>query len=255
MKSTNSGRRNFIQKASLSTLVALSTPQLILSSFAEEMSKVKKIKLNSNDIILFQGDSITDAGRTKTEASANNQKALGAGYAFLASADLLNAHPDKNLKIFNKGISGNKVYQLAERWDVDTIEIKPTVLSILVGVNDYWHMKKHNYPGTIETYRKDYSALLERTKAKFPEIKLIIGEPFAILGTSVDQSWFAELKPYQEAAKELADKFGATFIPYQRIFNNALKLAPVEYWAPDGVHPSVAGARLMASAWLEAVNG
>ena len=254
MESPNIGRRNFIQKASLSALVALSTP-LILSSFAEEKAKVKRIKLSENEIILFQGDSITDAGRVKTETSPNSQKALGTGYAFLASADLLNLNPDKDLKIFNKGISGNKVYQLAERWESDALDIKPTVLSILVGVNDYWHMKKHNYPGTIDTYRKDYDALLKLTTQKIPNIKLIIGEPFAILGTSVDQSWFSELKPYQTVARELANKYDAAFIPYQKIFDNALKLAPVEYWAPDGVHPSIAGARLMASAWLEAIKG
>jgi len=254
MKSTHLNRRNFIQKTTLSTLAALSIPQLILSSFAEDNAKNKKIHLSQDDVILFQGDSITDAGRVKDDTHANASKALGSGYALLAGADLLNAYPAKNLKIFNKGISGNKVYQLAERWQKDTLDIKPTILSILIGVNDYWHMKKHGYEGTLETYRKDYSALLENTVEKLPGIKLIIGEPFSIPGTAVDASWAPELKGYQQAAKELADRFGAAFIPYQKIFDNALKLTPVEYWAPDGVHPSVAGARLMASAWLEVVK-
>jgi len=255
MKTNANNRRSFIQKVSLGTLAALTTPQLIVSAFAEDNAKTKKIILDKNDIILFQGDSITDAGRAKDDAGINSQKALGSGYSFLAAADLLNLYPTKTLKIYNRGISGNKVYQLAERWEKDALDLKPNVLSILIGVNDFWHMKKHSYSGTIETYRNDYRALLDKTKQKFPDLKLIIGEPFAILGSAVDSSWFPAFTEYQEAAKEIANTFNAAFIPYQRIFNNALKVAPGEYWSHDGVHPSIAGARLMASAWLETVKG
>ncbi len=239
----------------MGTLMALSIPQLILTAFAEDDAKNKKIPLAKNEIVLFQGDSITDAGRARENFNVNDQKALGNGYAYLATADLLNDNPQKHLKIYNRGISGNKVYQLTERWEEDTFKLEPTVLSILIGVNDFWHMKKHGYSGTLETYRNDYKALLDKTKQKLPDLKLIIGEPFAILGTAVDASWFPAFKEYQEAAKEIANSYNAAFIPYQRIFDNALKLAPGEYWAPDGVHPSIAGARLMATAWLETIKG
>lgn len=249
------GRRSFIQKASMGTLMALSIPQLILTAFAEDDAKNKKIPLAKNEVVLFQGDSITDAGRARENSNINDQKALGHGYAYLSSADLLNDYPQKQLKIYNRGISGNKVYQLAERWENDTLKLEPTVLSILIGVNDFWHMKKHGYAGTVETYRRDYLNLLDKTKQKFPELKLIIGEPFAIIGTAVDASWFPAFKEYQETAKEIANKYNAAFIPYQRIFDNALKLAPGDYWAPDGVHPTIAGARLMASAWMETIKG
>ncbi|WP_207420958.1 SGNH/GDSL hydrolase family protein [Desertivirga brevis] len=249
------GRRSFIQKASMGTLMALSIPQLILTAFAEDDAKNKKIPLAKNEVILFQGDSITDAGRSKENSKINDPRALGNGYAYLATADLLNDNPQKQLKIYNRGISGNKVYQLSERWDNDTLKLEPTVLSILIGVNDFWHMKKHGYAGTIETYKKDYISLLDKTKQKFPELKLIIGEPFAIIGSAVDASWFPAFEEYQEAAREIANTYNAAFIPYQRIFDQALKLAPGEYWAPDGVHPSIAGARLMASAWLETIKG
>lgn len=255
MKTNNSDRRSFLQKASLGTLAALTMPQAIVSSFASENAKAKKITLKSDDIILFQGDSITDAGRVRTETAFNNQKALGGGYSFLAAASLLNNHPGKRLKIYNKGISGNKVYQLAERWDADALDLKPNVLSILIGVNDYWHFRNKKYDGTIETYKNDYKALIERTLKALPDVKLIIGEPFSIIGKSVDASWAPALKPYQEAAKNIADTFGAAFIPYQKVFDNALKLAPGEFWAPDGVHPSIAGAQLMADAWQEAISG
>lgn len=212
--------------------------------------------LKKDDIILFQGDSITDSGRLKTETGANQSRLLGNGYPFMASSDLLMQHPTKNLKIYNKGISGNKVYQLAERWDTDCLELKPNVLSIMIGVNDFWHTLTSNYTGTSDTYRKDYKALLERTKQSLPDVKLIIGEPFAVTGVkAVTEKWYPAFNEYRQAAKEMAASYNAAWIPYQTVFDNAQKLAPGSYWTTDGVHPTLAGARLMATAWLETVKG
>lgn len=253
MKTNEAERRNFIKKAAVGGLLSLSLPNIVLSAFAA--GKVQKVSLSKGDVVLFQGDSITDAGRGRTETAPNNAKALGSGYAFLAAADLLNAHPGKDLKIYNKGISGNKVYQLAERWDADALDLKPSVLSILIGVNDFWHMKNGNYSGTIKTYRDDYKALLDRTKQKYPDLKLIIGEPYALLGTAVNKGWFPSFHEYRYAARDLAEQFKATFIPYQTVYDEAVKSAPAAYWTPDGVHPSIAGARLMSLAWLEAIKG
>src|SRR5690606_9088299 len=104
-----------------------------------------KIRIQPNDTILFQGDSITDAGRDKENQSPNNNRALGSGYAFLAAAKLLHDHAAQHPVIYNRGISGNKVHQLADRWDADCIALKPDILSILIGVNDYWHTLNGNY--------------------------------------------------------------------------------------------------------------
>lgn len=252
MKTNEAERRSFIKKATVGGLLTLSLPSIVLSAFAE--SKVKKISLNKNDVILFQGDSITDSGRNRSEQSYNNSGALGTGYPFLAAADLLNSFASKNLRIYNKGISGNKVYQLAERWEQDAIQLKPNVLSILIGVNDYWHMKNGNYNGTIKVYRDDFKALLNRTKEKLPEVKLVIGEPFALLGTAVNRSWFPAFHEYRYAAREIAESMDAVFIPYQDVFDRAVESAPASYWTPDGVHPSIAGAKLMAEAWMQAIK-
>lgn len=251
MKTTQPGRRSFINKVALGSLAAIAIPDIALSAVTE---KSQKVSINQGNVILFQGDSITDAGRKRSNTNPNDQGALGGGYAFLAASELLFKNPDKKLQIHNRGISGNKVYQLAELWDSDAISLKPDVLSILVGVNDYWHLVKLGYKGTLETYRTDYRALLQRTKDKLPDVKLIIGEPFALLGTAVDKTWFPAFYEYQHAAKELADEFGAAFVPYQKVFDKALQHAPGEYWAPDGVHPSVAGAQLMAHAWLQTIK-
>ncbi|WP_207425941.1 SGNH/GDSL hydrolase family protein [Pedobacter sp. SYSU D00535] len=250
----HNSRRDFIKKASIGGLATLSIPGLVSSALAVE--KAKRVQLKKNDIILFQGDSITDAGRKKDDMKANSASALGSGYAFMAAADLLQQYPDKTLSIFNKGISGNKVYQLADRWEADALALKPTVLSILIGVNDFWHMKRGNYAGTLEKYRNDYRALLDRSRQQIPDLKLIIGEPFAVAGIkAVDETWFPAFNDYRKAAREVAEQYGAAFIPYQSVFDKAQQLAPGEYWTYDGVHPTIAGNRLMAQAWLETVKG
>lgn len=245
-------RRNFLRNVSLGSMAAISIPNIVSAAVAVEKSK--KIALKKEGIILFQGDSITDAGRKRDKSEPNNSAALGSGYALMAASGLLRKNAGKNLKIYNKGISGNKVFQLAERWDSDCFAIKPDVLSILVGVNDYWHTLNHDYKGTVQTYRDDYNKLLEHTRQQLPDVQLIIGEPFAVKDVSaVDDKWYPAFDEYRAAAKEIADKHQAIFIPYQAIFDKAIQLAPGAYWTGDGVHPSVAGAQLMAEAWLQCI--
>lgn len=244
----NNQRRNFLKAASLAGIVAIGSPGDL---FATSKSKAKKISLSNEDVILFQGDSITDAGRNRN-AEGNNS--LGTGYAFLATAGLM-CESAKNVRVYNRGISGNKVYQLAERWDTDALALKPTILSIMIGVNDYWHMHNKQYDGTLEVYRNDYRALLTRTKKELPNVKLIIGEPFAIKGVkAVDDSWYPEFDKYREVARAVANEFNAVFIPYQSVFDAAIKKAPANFWTGDGVHTTLAGSQLMANAWLGAFD-
>lgn len=246
-------RRKFITNAAIGTLASIAIPDIV--SAATTNAAAKKIQLNANDVILFQGDSITDWGRNKSDTTPNSFQMLGNGYVYLASAELLLKNPDKNLKIYNKGISGNKVFQLADRWDTDCLAIKPNVLSIMIGVNDFWHTLTSGYKGTIDTYRTDFKKLLDRTKQALPDVQFIIGEPFAVNGVkSVNDKWYPAFNEYRAASKEIAKDFGAAFIPYQSIFDEALKLAPGTYWTNDGVHPSIAGASLMAHAWLKTVK-
>lgn len=202
-------------------------------------------------VILFQGDSITDGGREKENQMANHPNSLGYGYVKLLSADLLKNHPEKQLRIYNRGISGNKVFQLEERWQMDAIDLQPDLLSILIGVNDFWHTF-NGYKGTTETYLSDFRKLVEQTLEKLPDVKIMICEPFVVKGgTAINEEWFPTFNEYQEASKVIATEFKTVFVPYQRYFDKALEKAPASYWAPDGVHPSLAGCELMAEAWME----
>jgi len=212
--------------------------------------------ISRGDLVLFQGDSITDAGRSREQAGEpNSQPALGSGYAWLAAGGLLVDRPGEELQIFNRGISGNKVFQLAERWDQDCLTLEPDVLSILIGVNDIWHARNGNYDGTVETYERDYNALLERTRAALPDVELVLCEPFVLRCGAIDDSWFPEFDEYRAAACRVAEAHAATWVAFQAMFDEAIRYAPPEHWAGDGVHPSSAGAALMAQTWLEAVRG
>jgi lysophospholipase L1-like esterase len=253
MENQKNSRRDFLKKAAVTGMMAVAVPEIVSASLAAK--GVKKYQLGKNNIVLFQGDSITDAGRNRDDGNFNSARALGTGYAMLASARLLERYPDLDIRIYNRGISGNKVPQLADRWDMDCLALKPDVLSIMIGVNDYWHRLNNNYQGTVKGYKDDYMALIERTKKALPSVKLIIGEPYAVPGIrAVDEKWFPDFNGYQKAAFEVAEAYGAVFLPFQKIFDMAQKRAPGVYWTYDGVHPSVAGAQLLANAWLAAVR-
>ena len=245
-------RRDFLKSTTLNA-AALAAIPAIASACTGSGSK-KAESLEADGVLLFQGDSITDAGREKERENPNSGRSFGTGYAFLAACELLKSHAGKNLTIYNRGISGNKVYQLAERWEKDCLELKPDLVSILIGVNDYWHMRNDRYDGTVEIYENDYRALLERTTNALPGISLVICQPFILTSTSaVDESWVEPFRAYQEAAKKVAGEFQAIWVPFQEVFDEATKFAPEAYWAADGVHPSMAGAYLMAETWLQSI--
>ncbi|GMW01773.1 MAG: lysophospholipase [Candidatus Hydrogenedentota bacterium] len=222
------------------------------AAHAAEGAEVTSISLKQNGVVLFQGDSITDAGRNKEQLGPNDLSAWGFGYAMMAASAILGAHARLTLQCYNRGISGNKVPDLAARWQAETIDLNPAVLSILIGVNDLWHKKSGKYDGTVEQYESGYAELLNQTKAALPDVILVVCEPFVLRCGAIDSSWFPEFDDRRAAAKRVADNVGAIWVPFQSMFDAAVSEAtPPEYWAKDGVHPSVAGHALMARTWLE----
>ena len=210
--------------------------------------------ITKQDTILFQGDSITDCGRDQNASGPNDPAALGHGYAFFAAGRLLAQRPDDRLRIFNRGISGHRVPDLAERWDRDCIKLKPSLLSILIGVNDVWHQFNGTYRCTPTEFEDGYHTLIDRTRRELPEVKLVICEPFVLRCGVVDDKWFPIMDEFRAAACRQADVFGVPLVPFQKMFDEAVKKAPPEYWAADGVHPTIAGHWLMAKTWHEVVN-
>jgi lysophospholipase L1-like esterase len=204
--------------------------------------------------VLFQGDSITDCGRARGVADPNHGDALGTGYPFLVAAALLEAHPDRGLRFFNRGVSGDKVPQLDARWQEDALDLWPDVVSILVGVNDYWHTLDGNYQGTAADYEGGFAALLERTRQALPDVRCVVLEPFVLRTGVVTEAWFPEFDRRREAAARVAKQAGAVFLSAHQMFERLSRRAPPAYWAADGVHPTLAGHAAIANRWLRAVR-
>ena len=112
----------------------------------------------------------------------------------MAASQLLISKSDHKLNIHNRGISGNKVHQLDARWQKDCLDLKPDILSILIGVNDIWHGLNGRYDGTVKTYGDDYRKLIQKTKKNLPNVKLVICEPFVLKCGAVNDKWFPEFR-------------------------------------------------------------
>jgi lysophospholipase L1-like esterase len=214
------------------------------------------IRLAKGERILFQGDSITDVGRDRErEGEANQTDALGHGYPLLLAYELLRDYPNEELVIYNRGVSGNTVPDLAARWQRDCVELRPSVLSILIGVNDIWHKLDGDFDGTVESYRRDFTALLASTREALQGVRIVVCEPFALRTGAVDDRWFPEFDERRRAAREVADAAGARWVALQSVFDAAASGGvPPRYWAADGVHPTMAGHSLLARAWRKATG-
>lgn len=206
----------------------------------------------NNHTILFQGDSITDCGRSRETTDPNT--GLGSGYVHLTASKLLARHPVADLSIFNRGVSGHRIVDLYARWKVDCINLRPDVLSVLVGINDTWHKFNHDNGVSPTRYERFYREMLWWTRKELPQVKFILGEPFALPVGAVDESWLPEVNERRAIVKKLAEEFDAAFVPFQTIFDDAIKKARPEYWLSDGVHPTLAGHELMSEAWLQAFD-
>ena len=248
-------RRDFLKK-SLLTLGAAGLTGSLAQAFDFSTGAKAKISIKKGDVILFQGDSITDAGRKRDNLNPNDSNAFGNGYAFMAASTLLNKHANKDLKVYNRGISGNRVPDLLGRWQIDALDLKPTILSIMIGVNDFWRTKDRGAVNTPEQYKAQYKELLDKTVSALPGVKLILIEPFGVNNVKhVKDDWYPEFPKYQQVVKELAQEYKAVFLPYQQVFDQALKRnANGAHWTTDGVHTTMAGANLMAEAWLNLVT-
>lgn len=208
--------------------------------------------------IVFQGDSITDGGRPYDEAGKSYCETLGQGYVKILAGRLPLAYRNENWRIINRGISGNKVTQLVGRWQTDTLNLRPDILSILIGVNDVWHgIGKH--PGEFngvepKHFERTYRLLLEQTREVLPKVRLILGEPFLLKGSAWTPEFEAGVEERQVIVRKLAKEFQAGLVSYPKAFEEALKTLTVEELAPDGVHPTNLGNTVMADAWMKAFS-
>lgn len=200
--------------------------------------------------ILFQGDSITDAGRAR-----DNDDNVGIGYPLLVKASLGFEFPGK-YEFINRGICGNRIVDVYARIKNDIINIKPDVISMLIGVNDVWHEYKESPNGVdADKFYKIYDMLIEEIKSSLPEVKIMIMEPFVLKAFATEGKWDsfnAEVKKRAEMARKIAEKYNLPYIELQNGFNELSKDTGESYWLADGVHPSAAGHEFIKNEWIKA---
>ncbi len=198
--------------------------------------------------ILFQGDSITDAGRDK-----RNYHNLGNGYPKYAAELISAAHPEIDFEFINFGISGNRTSQLFDRLYSDAIAFQPDIISIMIGINDVWHRYGHRILTSNEQIALNYRCILKYLK-EATNAKIVMIAPY-LLDCDDKEDIRRDLPSVLEIIRGLADEFADVYIPLDKYFEDALKTAPEKlYYSADGVHPNANGAKFIAEHYAEAIN-
>ncbi len=202
---------------------------------------------------LFQGDSITDAGR---DDENQDNFGLGCGYAFLLAADI-----EKNrkgeIKFLNRGKSGDRITDVYARIKEDIINIKPDFMSILIGVNDVSHELTQGCGVAPEKFNKIYNLLIEEIKEALPEIKIIILEPFVLKGSATNELWEqfnCEVRKLAIISEKVAKQYNIKFVPLQNKFDDASSDGDTRYWSVDGIHPTSAGHQIIKEELQKAIK-
>lgn len=195
--------------------------------------------------ILLTGDSITDAGRDRSDLTS-----LGSGYAALIGEAL----PGRT--VINTGIGGNRVVDLQARWDADVLAHSPSVLSIKIGINDTWRRYDSGDPTAVEDFEAGYRDLVTRAQAAGIE-RIMLVEPFLLPVTTEQWSWREDLDPKIQAVRRIAYDLGTDYVATDGPLAQraaALGTGGAAALAHDGVHPTPQGHRLLADLWLAALN-
>jgi lysophospholipase L1-like esterase len=249
MSAHQNSRRDFIKKTTLASIAVTgisSIQTLAVSTY--EMEKFNQLNF------LFQGDSITDGNRGR---SNDPNHIMGHGYAFSIASRLGEAFAEKNNQFYNRGISGNKVTDLENRWQTDTIDLKPDVLSVLIGINDTDSVVRNQNIVTPEKYEEVYRSLLTQTRTQLPGCLFVLCEPFILPVGRVKENWTSfndDLQKRQQAVYRLSKEFKTVFVPLQKIFNEAVERAAADYWMWDGIHPTYSGHELITREWIKQVS-
>lgn len=215
------------------------------------------------DRIVFQGDSITDGnwGQNQSgERGTDPNHIFGHGYMFICAATYTAEYPDRRYDFYNRGISGNRLEDMAAKWQQDVLDLNPDIVSILIGINDVGNhllQSKTAEDFDYDGWETSYRACIEKSLFKNPNVKFILGAPFVAEVNDMSYLWSEREKLTRELGeivRKLANEYGAVFIPYFEMFEKAFDKAPAEYWLWDGVHPTPAGHKLMADLWMSMVG-
>jgi lysophospholipase L1-like esterase len=202
-----------------------------------------------NTTVLFQGDSITEAGRDHTRD--NN---LGTGYAMMVANYFATEFAEKKVRFLNRGVAADKIKDLKNRWQKDCLNLEPDIVSILVGINDVAGGHFWKSPTSTKSFEIDYRAILEQTQDVL-NAKIVLLTPFMVFRTKQQLIYKIILNQKIDAIKKLSKEFKALLVPLDRIFEEATRGRKPTYYSEDGIHPTTAGHSLIAESWIKSVNG
>ena len=208
-------------------------------------------KFKAGTRLLFQGDSITDMARGRNESDRNHY--LGHSYVYLITARLDVDMPETKLEVHNRGVGGNNIADMKKRWPQDAIDIKPDLLSILIGVNDIWRL----LAGTnVKEWEADYRFILDASRKANPDLKLVLLEPFVLASGRLAnpgeyKNWRGKIDLMNPIVEELSKDYDAVHIKTQSIFDAAAKQTSPAWWIWDGIHPLPQGHELIARHWIQ----
>ncbi|WP_161879691.1 SGNH/GDSL hydrolase family protein [Alkalibacterium sp. MB6] len=209
------------------------------------------MKFNTHDTLLFIGDSTTDAGRDRM-----NPESMGQGFPLLISAALQNVFPEKRLTFINRGIGGDKLVDLKNRWEEDCLNLNPDIVTVMIGINDTWsNESKADGPSEeeLDEFESNYRFLLKSLHQR-TDAKVILMEPFVLPFPKDRVYWRADLDKRIHVVRKMAGEYQTELIPLDGLLNAAgLKNGFSYYTGDDGVHPTVAGHGFIAKTWIDSI--
>jgi len=214
-------------------------------------SGVQGFYLKNNDTVVFYGDSIT-------EQNQYNQ------YVELYT---VTRFPLMRVHFYGAGVGGDRVTgggggPIDERLARDVFPLKPTVVTVMLGMND------GSYQATTDeietTYTKGYEHILDSIRDRAPgaRVTLLGPSPFDDVTRSArfPGGYNGVMNHFGDLDRDLAHKFGQTFIdlnaPVVAALQKAQALDPkvAGLLLPDRVHPGEVAHWVMAEALLKGWN-
>jgi lysophospholipase L1-like esterase len=254
-----SNRRTFFRSSVVCATAAVVTSEAAASQATANPTAITGYnyqlpKFSQGTTLLFQGDSITDMNWGRNQSDRNHY--LGHSYVYLIASRLHMDMPQAQLNFLNRGISGHTVGELKARWQQDALDLKPDVLSILVGINDVGRAVRAKGVVDVDAFAADYHSLLQLSRMANPELKIVLLEPFVLPVTRVKAEWDAwrgQVERLRPIVAKLATEYDAILIKTQDIFDTASQHTEPSHWIWDGVHPLPQGHELIARHWIDTV--
>lgn len=198
------------------------------------------MQIKTKESILFIGDSITDCGRRTTD------RPLGQGYVKFFTDLLILREPTMQISVMNKGIDGDVVAGLRNRWQDDVLYNRPDWLFIKIGINDL-HRTLMKSPDAIppDIFREVYEDIITKTKTALPKCKMVLIDPFYISRDNSKNSFCHEvlqlLPEYLKIVSKLSKKHKTYHLTTHEIFQRLLNDHEPDAFCPEPVHPNQTG--------------